>query len=132
MIRICKHCQSPFRPHYKVPDQKYCSSRTCQKARRREWQKQKLQEDDAYKENQRDAQLAWQKKNPDYWRNYRNKHPDYVERNRRMQKKRNYNSRHGRNSHDAKEQMIAKMDEIIEKSNVNSVYYRLYPIIVGI
>jgi hypothetical protein len=51
MLRMCKNCRSPFRPHIKVPGQQYCCKSECQKARRKHWQKIKLQEDDDYKKN---------------------------------------------------------------------------------
>ncbi len=128
MLRICIQCQSPFRPHIKVPNQKVCIKKKCQKARRLLWQKQKLQKDDDYKKNQTMAQKAWIKKNPDYWRNYRENHPDYVKRNRILQRKRNFKTRHGVKHLENKTPMIAKMDELIEKSSLISGYYMLYPI----
>ena len=30
--------------------------------------------------------LAWQDRNPDYWRSYRETHPEYAERNRNRQR----------------------------------------------
>ena len=44
--------------------------------------------DPAYRANQADAQKLWHKKNPHYMRDYRNSHPDYVYRNRELQKQR--------------------------------------------
>jgi len=35
------------------------------------------------------AQQAWSHRNPDYWRNYRESHPEYAERNRALQLERN-------------------------------------------
>lgn len=35
------------------------------------------------------AQQAWSQRNPDYWREYRKSHPEYVERNRVLQQERN-------------------------------------------
>ena len=74
------------------------------------------------------AQKAWIKKNPDYWRNYRENHPDYVKRNRILQRKRNFKTRHGVKYLEDKTLTIAKMDELIEKSSLISGYYMLYPI----
>lgn len=131
MLRICRHCQSPFRPHQKVPGQRFCSSNTCQKARHRIWQKQKLKNDPDYKKNQREAQKTWRVKNPDYWRNYRNKHPDYVERNNSLQKIRNTKSRYDLSTHPKESLMIAKMDELIRQSELIPGYYMLYPVVTG-
>lgn len=86
MLRTCNYCQSLFHPHKKVPSQKFCSKNKCQKARWRQWQKQKMQNDVDYKKNQQEAQKEWCKKNPDYWRSYRKNHPGYVERDEVFQK----------------------------------------------
>lgn len=131
MLRICIYCQSPFRPHQKVPNQKFCSSAKCQTARRMRWQKQKLRKDDDYKKNQARAQNAWAKRNPEYWRNYRENHPEYVKRNRMLQKKRNIKSRHSFNYPEINSHMIAKMDELNGKFKLISGFYMLYPITSG-
>jgi hypothetical protein len=128
MIRICKYCQSPFRPHQKVPHQKYCSSETCQKARRRRWQRQKRLNDDDYRENQYQAQQTWIKKTPDYWKNYRKKNPEYVERNKRLQKKRYAKSKIVLHDSRSLNPVIVKMDDLNQKSNINPGYYMLYPV----
>ncbi|WP_155305092.1 hypothetical protein [Desulfosarcina widdelii] len=127
MLRICKNCQSPFRPHYKVPNQKYCSSDTCQKARRNDWQRQKRHNDDDYKKNQDEAQKNWSSKNSDYWGKYRDEHPEYVERNKRLQKKRYVKAAKARIHDEANNHKIAKMDYLIQKSLIKPGYYILYP-----
>jgi len=131
MIRICKSCQSPFRPHQKVPHQKYCSNDTCQKARRRYWQRQKRLNDDDYKQNQYEAQQTWINKNPDYWRKYREQHPGYVERNKRLQKKRYLMTKNASIRPESKIRKIAKMDDLIKNYHINSGYYMLYSADVG-
>lgn len=47
------------------------------------------------------AQQAWSHRNPDYWSNYRDSHPEYVERNRALQQERNAKAHAGH---------VAKMD----------------------
>ncbi|MBW1899744.1 MAG: hypothetical protein JRI61_11880 [Deltaproteobacteria bacterium] len=131
MLRICKHCQSPFRTHKKVPRQQFCSSKTCQKARRQQWHQKKLQSDDDYKKNQREAQKNWGKTHPDYWRNYRKNHPLYVGRNKKLQKKRNIKSRNSLKKAQTESHIIAKMDELARRSNLISGYYMLYPVTAG-
>ena len=127
MLRICKNCHSPFRPHYKVPGQKYCSSDTCQKARRRNCQRQKRLDDDDYRKNQDEAQKTWSSKNPDYWQRYREQHPEYVERNKRQQRKRYAKSKNASLHPESEIQKIAKMDDLIQKSHIKPGYYMLYP-----
>jgi hypothetical protein len=131
MLRICTNCQSPFRPNQKVPSQKFCSKSQCQKERRKKWHRKKLQEDDDYKKNQANAQKTWTKKNPEYWKIYRAKHPEYVEKNKMQQTKRNQRYKVGRNCLPNGTDMIAKMDELILKSDLVSGYYMLYPVAVG-
>ena len=95
------------------------------------WQKQKLKKDEDYKKNQAIAQKAWAKRNPEYWRNYRKNHPEYMRRNKMLQKRRNFRSRHRLNFPEINDQMIAKMDELGGKSKLLSGYYMLYPITNG-
>jgi len=69
--KTCAACGQTFQPHHKVPNQTYCSSPACQKARRQNWQRDKQQSDPDYRDNQRRVQRAWIDRNPDYWREYR-------------------------------------------------------------
>ena len=87
--KCCAACGRPFQPHSRIPDQAYCSDPPCQRERRRRWQQAKRQSDPDYRDNQKRAQQAWAERNSDYWRVYRSEHPDYVERNRTLQHKRN-------------------------------------------
>ena len=77
----CAHCGARFIPAPQVPNQAYCSTANCQKERRRQWHKSKLQSDPDYRDNQSRAQKAWtEKKNPDYWRKHRQGRSDYGNR----------------------------------------------------
>ena len=100
MTRRCACCGKPFAPRPQVPDQAYCSAPDCQRARKRQWQRAKLQSDPDYRDNQRAAQQAWVQRNPDYWRGYRGTQPDYVQRNREQQRSRDQ----------ARNDDLAKMD----------------------
>lgn len=82
----CACCGKPFQPRPQVPKQAYCASPECQRARKRQWQQGKLKTDADYRANQRGAQRAWQDRNPNYWRSYRETHPEYAERNRNRQR----------------------------------------------
>ncbi|HRE72339.1 MAG TPA: hypothetical protein PLC14_17695 [Accumulibacter sp.] len=70
------------------PDQCFCSADACQRERRRRWQAAKRQSDPDYRENQKRAQKGWAERHPDYWRAYREQHPEYVARNRARQRER--------------------------------------------
>jgi len=91
--RRCRCCGTTFRPRPQVPNQKYCSARACQNARKRAWQKERRERDPDYRENQRSAQKRWSARNPDYWRRWREGHPEYRERNRQQQTERNARQR---------------------------------------
>lgn len=112
----CVTCGEPFQPRPQVPHQSYCSAPDCQRERRRQWQRLKLQVDPDYQDNQSRAQQAWSQRNPNYWREYREVHPQYVERNRALQ--------HGRNVK-AVGTPIAKMDVSIPQIPLPSGIYRL-------
>lgn len=85
----CVACGTYFQTRPHVPHQTYCSASVCQRERRQAWQRYKLQSDPDHRDNKSRAQQSWAQKNPDYWRNYRKSHPQYVERNRSMQRERN-------------------------------------------
>jgi len=84
----CAHCDCLFDPNPRVKNQHYCSEKECQRARKRLWQRQKLATDPDYKANQQDCQKIWREKNPDYWREYRVRNPQYAEHNRNRQRER--------------------------------------------
>ena len=85
----CAACDCLFEPRRNVPQQRYCSKRACQRTRRRRWQRQKLKADADYRANQAAAQQRWRERHADYWRRYRQIHPEYAERNREQQRERN-------------------------------------------
>jgi hypothetical protein len=95
MARRCLACARLLQLIPQVPDQSYCSSEACQRERRKLWQRDKRQDDSAYQANQAKAQRAWSQRNPDYWKQYREAHPEYAERNRQQQQKRNLERRSG-------------------------------------
>jgi len=112
----CIACGQSFKPRPQIPQQSYCSSPDCQRERRRQWQRDKLQSDPDYQDNQARAQQAWSQRNSDYWREYRASHPKYVERNRALQQERNAK---------ATVAPIAKMDASIPVIPLPSGIYHL-------
>lgn len=100
-IRCC-HCQSLFESNPRIKNQRYCSKRECQRARRRDWQRQKLATDPDYKANQRHCQNEWHQQHPGYYRRYRARRPESAKRNRFLQKYRDSKRRRPR--------LLAKMD----------------------
>lgn len=117
--RWCTACGQAFRPSPKVPRQSYCSDPDCQRERRRLWQQARRRSDPDYLDNQEQAQRAWSKRHPDYWRAYRAAHPDYVDRNRQLQSERNEKK---------PPPAIAKMDEFTIPILLPTGIYHLEPI----
>lgn len=85
----CLCCGRFFIPRNKK--QNYCSTISCQRARKADWQRHKMRSDPDYKRDQRISQKKWLGSNQDYWKKYRLKHPEKVERNRALQRLRNKN-----------------------------------------
>ena len=114
----CAGCSTFFVPRNKC--QIFCSKPCCQQIRRAIWQKQKLATDPEYKEGQRLAQKKWLQNNPDYWKNYRRRHPEKADRNRSLQKIRNMKIRRDQTVYESSKNIgIAKMDA--RKSMVQSL-----------
>jgi len=88
--------------------------------RKRKWQKEKLSNDSAYRENQAMAQSDWCSRNKGYWKEYRKRNPAYEEQNRIRQRERN---RIKRIKPD-----IAKMDAQKGEPLIISGRYRLQPL----
>jgi hypothetical protein len=84
----CAHCGHLFAPNPRVKNQRYCSEKECQRARKRLWHKRKLATDPDYKANQKESQKTWRENHPDYWREYRERNPQYAEHNRNQQRER--------------------------------------------
>ena len=87
--RWCNACGSPFEPRPQSPRQAFCPKSECQGARQLLWQLAKGRTDADYHENQIVAQKAWRAKNREYWKNYRETHPEYAATNRAQQRRRN-------------------------------------------
>ncbi len=117
----CMACGRVFQQNPRVKAQKYCSAHCCQKERKRRWQKKKRAEDPVYDANQRDVQKRWRERNPDYWRDYRKRHPEYVLRNKERQRERNRLKR-------LKSGPVAKMDASEGKSDIIPGNYQLVPL----
>ena len=117
--RRCLCCGLRFRPRSQTPAQRYCGDEACQRERRRRWRRVKRQSDADYRDNQRRAQQAWAAKHSEYWGGWRDRHPEYCERNRRQQRLRNQRRRAAA--------VIAKSDASTADLRVPSGTYRLVP-----
>lgn len=124
--RKCKHCGRSFVISARRPDQKYCTQKECRRARKNEWQRRKLASDEDYRRNQADCQANWLKRNTGYWKRYREKHPEYAQRNREKQRERNSKSRQTPDRPIASS--VAKMDAKNHHRYLISGYYKLIPV----
>ncbi len=112
----CFCCRRLVPANPRVKNQKYCGSKECQAQQRKLWQKEKLATDEDYRQNCRDVQRHWRKRNRGYWSKWRRKNPNYVERNRAQQSVRNKRRRLCKNS-DCKDESL-QVPESIGKTDV--------------
>jgi hypothetical protein len=105
----CVNCGTFFTP--RNCKQNYCTEPGCQRTRKAVWQRFKLKRDDDYRTQQHLSHQKWLKRNPGYYRSYRRRNPDKVQRNRSLQIIRN---RRKRQQFSGKKppygSLIAKMD----------------------
>jgi len=110
MNKRCIHCGDEFEPDPRVKNHRYCKKKECRRARRALWQREKLQIDVDYRDNQRECWKEWYERHPDYYRGYRKRNMDYTEKNRQMQRQRNILRRKN-----GRDKVIAKMDLITNR-----------------
>jgi hypothetical protein len=125
MEGTCVCCGGRIRRNPKVKRQRYCSRVECQKARRKVWQQQKLEKDEDYRRNQGAAQRRWREAHREYWRGYRERHPDYVCRNREFQRERNRRRPKALAQCEEDCKKIAKMDAFAGANRLTPGIYRL-------
>lgn len=115
---ICASCGKVFTG--RDQRQRYCRDPSCQRMRKRQWQRHALATDASYRENQADARKRWQQEHPHYWKRYRKEHPQYETHNREEQRKRNRRRR--KTAMPGGTGMIANMDATMP---IKSGTYRL-------
>ena len=125
--RRCSHCGCLFKLCRKVKKHEYCRKKACQLARKRKWQKAKLQSDPIYRDDQQSDKKDWQADNPNYWKKYRQKNKEYTERNRQQQRRRNARRRKSTGTF-SPVHSIAKMDALSPQNNMISGRYKLVPL----
>jgi hypothetical protein len=86
--RGCRYCQQSFQPSKFRPDQSVCCRPECQRKRRADDHRHRLENDAEYAQVVRDSQRKWRQAHPDYLKNYRQAHAVQVERNRQQQRRR--------------------------------------------
>ncbi len=63
---ICQYCGELFQLSPRHKNQTCCKKSECQKAKKAERQRNKMQNDPVYKENQKISNQKWLRSNPDY------------------------------------------------------------------
>jgi len=69
-VKICTYCRKKFECSRYHPDQQVCSSKECQRRRRTDYHRKKLQDDPVYREQCLDSQRKWRERNPEYMQKY--------------------------------------------------------------
>jgi len=91
--RRCCYCQHSFEPSKYRPDQRVCSQTDCQRRRRTDDHRQRLATDSDYAQSVRESRKKWRQAHPEYPRQYRQKCPAAVARNRQQQERRDQRRR---------------------------------------
>ena len=91
--RRCRYCDQLFQPSRCHPEQAVCSEQVCQQRRRAQNRKRKLMADPEYREVCRESARKWRGDHVGYWKQYRATHPQSVERNRSLQRRRDQRQR---------------------------------------
>jgi hypothetical protein len=86
--RSCRYCQEIFQPSIYRPQQSVCSQPDCQQQRRSDYHRERIQRDATYAADVRASQRKWREAHPEYWKQYREQHPESVVRNRQQQQRR--------------------------------------------
>ena len=89
----CRYCQQVFQPAPYHPQQLVCSQTACQRQRRHDYQRQKIASDAVYRQVSQESSQKWRRAHPGYWKQYRQRHPEQVERNRQRQQRRDQKRR---------------------------------------
>jgi len=113
----CCHCGKILPRNPRVKKQEYCSSKSCQNARKRLFDR-RTTPSSKYKLLQRKRNKRWRDAYPahEYQRRYRDAHPGYVNRNRELQRERNKKRYKERGS------MIVKTDALLLQPLRDGVY----------
>lgn len=119
----CQHCGKvlPRNPRVKNK-QNYCSGNACQQARKQKWDMIRYNSDRTYRHKRLSSQKAWRKKCPShaYQKGYRERHPEYENRNRELQ--RNRNEKRKKCYHGGIGDMIVNTDALFTQPRFDGTY----------
>lgn len=86
--RCCPYCQRSFRPSRYRLQQRVCSQPECQRRRRADYHRLKIQTDPVYAQVVQDSRKQWRDEHTDYQKAYWRNHPEAADRNRQRQQPR--------------------------------------------
>ena len=129
----CCHCGGYFTRSPRHRNQNYCMKPDCRRYRKAAWKREKMRLDPNFKLAQQMANKKWAKATPNYWKDYRSRNQDKVERNRQLQAIRNRKRKAvGKGAPAVPAAMIAKVDALKDsKFNPLGQYY-LVPLIAKV
>jgi len=89
----CLNCGKtlPRNPRLKKNKQSYCNAPKCKQAKKSARKRERYHTDPSFRQRHLDGQKLWRSNRPahTYQKQYRESHPEYVDRNRELQSKRN-------------------------------------------
>ncbi len=86
-MKKCPCCKSPFTPHPKVGQRQIiCGKPACKAALKSDNNRKWRQRNPEHYRNDYDRVKDWLELKPEYLKEYRKKHPEYVEKNREAQR----------------------------------------------
>lgn len=125
----CRECKQRVRrnPCLKEGQQRYCSKKECQQARKNHWERQKKRLDPDYRQRRKNQHKRWLQNKPghSYQTDYRKSHPAYAAINRRHQQVRNLLQREVALGVDVRK--IVKTDALTSVSPVQCGLYEIRP-----
>jgi len=91
----CPYCQRTFQLSPYRPQQRVCSQPDCQRRRRADYHRRKIESDPVYADVVKDSRKIWREEHPGYQKVYWQTHPEAAERNRQQQRRRDRRRRIG-------------------------------------
>ena len=126
---FCQCCGKRIRknPRLKI-QQRYCGSKSCQRARMNAWEKDRRKNDPLFKVQRNRQKNLWRKNLPghQYQRDYRQNHPPYAERNRFLQQDRNKKAL--KTTSEIESTHIVKTDALNAGSLIRCGLYKIVPV----
>ena len=82
----CPYCQRSIHPSPYQLQQRVCSQPECQRHRRADYHRRKIQSDPVYAQVVLDSRKQWRAEHADYQKTYWRTHPEAAQRNRQRQR----------------------------------------------